>query len=198
VGEEFVGGWSAGFEVDGEDVEAGIDVAIGQLAHVVAGETAQDATLVFVDGQIRGSDGARGARLDLDEAERVRSPFRAPGNQVQVSAGARGAPAAGDDGVSLALEPEESGTLAAVSGIEVRRAGRPPASCAAVEGLDKRLEKMDAELAKPGHWIDCRANPKCGQGTKVTQEQGLGYRESRIRDQGLETRDQGVGETCQF
>jgi len=50
VGEEFVVRWLAGFEVDGEDVEAGGNIAVGELAEIMSREAAERAALIAIDG----------------------------------------------------------------------------------------------------------------------------------------------------
>jgi|HubBroStandDraft_4_1064222.scaffolds.fasta_scaffold195877_1 hypothetical protein len=88
VGEVLECGWMAGFEVDGENVEADGDVAVGELTQVMAGETAEDSALVAIDGDVRFGNCMGGAGFDFDEAEGVAAWIRMPGDEVEVAAGA--------------------------------------------------------------------------------------------------------------
>jgi hypothetical protein len=142
VGEELVVRRLASFKVDGEDVEAGGDIAAGELAEVVAGEAAEGAALIAVDSELGRGDGAGGAGFDFDEAEGVAMRIGMPRDEVEVAGGAGGAPAAGDDDVSVTAEPEEGGALTAESGFEVRCAGGQART--AVQGFDGGFEEIEA------------------------------------------------------
>jgi hypothetical protein len=117
----------------------------GKLVEVVAGKAAEDAALAVIDGKVSGSHEAGGAGFDFDEAESFLLRGAVPGDEVEVAGSAGGSPAAGDDGVAAATEPEEGGPLAVLAGREVLgEAGLPLGG--ADEGVEGRLHEIEAEL----------------------------------------------------
>jgi hypothetical protein len=107
-------------QIDGDDVEADGDLrshVLGKTLAEDAGEGAQDALLVLVDGELGGNDVAAGAGLDFDEAE----AGAVPGYEVDIPGEARCLPAAGDDGVASLAQVKESFLFAVEAGEEVCR-----------------------------------------------------------------------------
>ena len=148
AGEVLEVGWLVAFEVDTEDVEAGLDILVRKLAHVVAGQAAENAALAGVDSEVGRGDLARGPGFDLDEAEGVALRTRRPGDEVQIAGGAGGMPGAGDDDIAAAHEPEEGGALAFEAGAEVLGALGTVALGGVLDGVDRRLHETVSQAEK--------------------------------------------------
>jgi len=153
------------FEVDGEDIEAGFDIAGRKLAQIVAGQAAEDAAFAGVDGEVGGRDLARAAGFDFDETEGVALRYRRPGNEVEVARGARGVPRAGDDDVAAAHEPEEGSALAFEAEPQVFGAVGAATVGSAFDGVDRRFHEVDADPEE--HWGHCRWRAGVRQRTMV-------------------------------
>ena len=105
------------FEIDGDYVEAHVGFSRGgrKATKIGAGQEAQCALLVGVDGHLGGEGVAVGAGFDFDDAESA----AVPGDEVDVASEPGGAPAAGDDDVSVATEMEEGFALAGRASFEM-------------------------------------------------------------------------------
>ena len=116
---EFGAGWKL---VDGENVEADGDAVAsggGKLAEVGGGHLAQNMLLMGVDsglGWRKGRFPGRGcAGFDFKDDE----GGAVPGDEVEVTGEALGAPAAGDDRVAQAAKMEVRGVFSALAGEQV-------------------------------------------------------------------------------
>jgi len=140
----------ARYEVHAEDVESPRwRLGLWELAHIAAREATQRGALVRVDGSFSGSEIARGARFDFDEAK-----HRAiPGNQIDVSRNVAGGPSARDDGVAFAAEIEEGGIFAFETCDKMRRQiGRAASAlCNAIEDAEGTFEKRESNLRSLSH-----------------------------------------------
>jgi hypothetical protein len=109
-------------EVDGDDVEADAEefaLGFGVVAEEGPGDAAEDALLGGADLGAGGKEVAAGAGFDLEDDEGC----VLPGDEVEVSGAARGAPAAGGDVPAVLAEEEEGGIFAALAGEEMRGLG---------------------------------------------------------------------------
>ncbi len=106
-----------------------------QPAEVLAGDGGKFFALALVDGGLGGLDRARGAGLDLDEAEHV----AIPADQVDLAVTPGRAPVARHHQVTLAAQVKICLFLAAASGFEVRglRRGTPRQPVYGIQSSDQ-------------------------------------------------------------
>src|SRR5215472_7900760 len=133
-----------GLQVDADNIESKWRVPF-DLAQEFVRYADKSALLFLVHGRMSGLEIARGARLDLDEAEDV----AVPPNQVQFAPALRAAVVAGHHHVSLPPQIEVSFFFAAPPDVQMLRPGLPARQDPGERV--KRAERETSELAISQH-----------------------------------------------
>lgn len=136
-------------EINGQNVETdilqpGLSMHRVEPAEIVPGHAAQDFSFLLVNSSFGGSEGSAGACFDFDKAQRS----VLPGDQIDITAQLRAAPAARYDNVSGASQVKVGSLFPPQTDVEMRWPFSPRQ---AASGPDESLEEPEALHFKQRH-----------------------------------------------